>query len=93
MQPFSRSWNGKVPSEVGPPPWSSAPTVVLLNPSYRNYGSGPTKYPLADMLQFVLEFATTKPPNVATAEDPRPSSPSPSQAGQPVAEAVSPEPR
>uniref|UniRef100_A0A3B4A0L9 Ubiquitin carboxyl-terminal hydrolase n=1 Tax=Periophthalmus magnuspinnatus TaxID=409849 RepID=A0A3B4A0L9_9GOBI len=28
---------------------------------YKNYGSGPTKYPLTDMLQFVLEFATTKP--------------------------------
>uniref|UniRef100_A0A8C7ITL3 Ubiquitin specific peptidase 28 n=1 Tax=Oncorhynchus kisutch TaxID=8019 RepID=A0A8C7ITL3_ONCKI len=28
---------------------------------YRNYGSGPTKYPLADMLQYVLEFACTKP--------------------------------
>uniref|UniRef100_A0AAR2IT47 Ubiquitin carboxyl-terminal hydrolase n=1 Tax=Pygocentrus nattereri TaxID=42514 RepID=A0AAR2IT47_PYGNA len=31
--------------------------------SYKNYGSGPTKYPLADMLQYVLEFATTKPTN------------------------------
>lgn len=57
--------------------------------SYRNYGSGPTKYPLADMLQFVLEFATTKPINVTAAEDPRPSSPSPSQPGQPVGEATS----
>uniref|UniRef100_A0A672H9V0 Ubiquitin specific peptidase 28 n=1 Tax=Salarias fasciatus TaxID=181472 RepID=A0A672H9V0_SALFA len=38
---------------------------------YRNYGSGPTKYPLADMLQFVLEFATTKPTSVSPAEDPR----------------------
>ncbi|XP_056910929.1 ubiquitin carboxyl-terminal hydrolase 28 isoform X3 [Takifugu flavidus] len=56
---------------------------------YRNYGSGPTKYPLADMLQFVLEFATTKPINVTAAEDPRPSSPSPSQPGQPVGEATS----
>uniref|UniRef100_A0A7N9B207 Ubiquitin carboxyl-terminal hydrolase n=1 Tax=Mastacembelus armatus TaxID=205130 RepID=A0A7N9B207_9TELE len=32
---------------------------------YKNYGSGPTKYPLADMLQFVLEFATTKPTSVS----------------------------
>ncbi|XP_039549635.1 ubiquitin carboxyl-terminal hydrolase 28 isoform X2 [Pimephales promelas] len=32
---------------------------------YKNYGSGPTKYPLADMLQYVLEFATTKPTNVS----------------------------
>lgn len=28
---------------------------------YKNYGSGPAKYPLADMMQYVLEFATTKP--------------------------------
>uniref|UniRef100_A0A8C7J4K8 Ubiquitin carboxyl-terminal hydrolase n=1 Tax=Oncorhynchus kisutch TaxID=8019 RepID=A0A8C7J4K8_ONCKI len=32
---------------------------------YRNYGSGPTKYPLADMLQYVLEFACTKPTSVS----------------------------
>ncbi|XP_062867188.1 ubiquitin carboxyl-terminal hydrolase 28 [Trichomycterus rosablanca] len=31
--------------------------------SYKHYGSGPNKYPLADMLQYVLEFATTKPTN------------------------------
>ncbi|CAB1316572.1 unnamed protein product, partial [Coregonus sp. 'balchen'] len=36
---------------------------------YRNYGSGPTKYPLADMLQYVLEFASTKPTSVSPAED------------------------
>lgn len=69
-----------------------AEASVLTDPafvtSYRNYGSGPTKYPLADMLQFVLEFATTKPANVTTAEDPTPSSPSPSQTGQPVSEAI-----
>uniref|UniRef100_A0A667YTQ0 Ubiquitin carboxyl-terminal hydrolase n=1 Tax=Myripristis murdjan TaxID=586833 RepID=A0A667YTQ0_9TELE len=40
---------------------------------YKNYGSGPNKYPLADMLQFVLEFATTKPVTVSPAEDLRPS--------------------
>ncbi|TSQ12700.1 Ubiquitin carboxyl-terminal hydrolase 28 [Bagarius yarrelli] len=28
--------------------------------SYKNYGSGPNKYPLTDMLQYVLEFATSK---------------------------------
>uniref|UniRef100_A0A8C8HBH0 Ubiquitin carboxyl-terminal hydrolase n=1 Tax=Oncorhynchus tshawytscha TaxID=74940 RepID=A0A8C8HBH0_ONCTS len=38
---------------------------------YRNYGSGPTKYPLADMLQYVLEFACTKPTSVSPAEDVR----------------------
>uniref|UniRef100_A0A8C5A8R0 Ubiquitin specific peptidase 28 n=1 Tax=Gadus morhua TaxID=8049 RepID=A0A8C5A8R0_GADMO len=50
--------------------------------SYKNYGSGPLKYPLADMLQFVLEFATTKPPSASQAEDPRnggsPATPPPS---------------
>ncbi|KAG9351497.1 hypothetical protein JZ751_022747 [Albula glossodonta] len=37
--------------------------------SYKNYGSGPAKYPLADMLQYVLEFATTKPTSVSPTED------------------------
>uniref|UniRef100_A0A671T0V5 Ubiquitin carboxyl-terminal hydrolase n=1 Tax=Sinocyclocheilus anshuiensis TaxID=1608454 RepID=A0A671T0V5_9TELE len=37
---------------------------------YKNYGSGPTKYPLADMLQYVLEFVTTKPTNVSPASVP-----------------------
>uniref|UniRef100_A0A672M8D0 Ubiquitin carboxyl-terminal hydrolase n=1 Tax=Sinocyclocheilus grahami TaxID=75366 RepID=A0A672M8D0_SINGR len=37
---------------------------------YKNYGSGPTKYPLADMLQYVVEFATTKPTNVSPASVP-----------------------
>uniref|UniRef100_A0A8C1JY44 Ubiquitin carboxyl-terminal hydrolase n=1 Tax=Cyprinus carpio TaxID=7962 RepID=A0A8C1JY44_CYPCA len=37
---------------------------------YKNYGSGPTKYPLADMLQYVLEFATTKPTDVSPASVP-----------------------
>ncbi|KAI5096602.1 ubiquitin carboxyl-terminal hydrolase 28 isoform X2, partial [Silurus meridionalis] len=31
--------------------------------SYKNYGSGPNKYPLADMLQYVLEFASSKQTN------------------------------
>ncbi|XP_053334372.1 ubiquitin carboxyl-terminal hydrolase 28 [Clarias gariepinus] len=34
--------------------------------SYKNYGSGPNKYPLADMLQYVLEFATSKQTNAST---------------------------
>uniref|UniRef100_A0A4W5QKI2 Ubiquitin carboxyl-terminal hydrolase n=1 Tax=Hucho hucho TaxID=62062 RepID=A0A4W5QKI2_9TELE len=38
---------------------------------YRNYGSGPTNYPLADMLQYMLEFACTKPTSVSPAEDAR----------------------
>ncbi|XP_028451128.1 ubiquitin carboxyl-terminal hydrolase 28 isoform X2 [Perca flavescens] len=54
---------------------------------YKNYGSGPTKYPLADMLQFVLEFATTKPTSVSPAEDLRPASPTP--ANHPLSEQVS----
>ncbi|KAJ0004087.1 hypothetical protein NQD34_010301 [Periophthalmus magnuspinnatus] len=44
---------------------------------YKNYGSGPTKYPLTDMLQFVLEFATTKPSNVSPTEDLRAAASSP----------------
>ncbi|CAL9684958.1 unnamed protein product [Knipowitschia caucasica] len=44
---------------------------------YKNYGSGPTKYPLTDMLQFVLEFATTKPSSVSPTEDLRAAASSP----------------
>ncbi|XP_054481245.1 ubiquitin carboxyl-terminal hydrolase 28 [Anoplopoma fimbria] len=54
---------------------------------YKNYGSGPTKYPLADMLQFVLEFATTKPTSVSPAEELRPASPTP--ASHPLSELIS----
>ncbi|XP_068456106.1 ubiquitin carboxyl-terminal hydrolase 28 isoform X3 [Clinocottus analis] len=54
---------------------------------YKKYGSGPTKYPLADMLQFVLEFATTKPTSVSPAEDLRPASPTP--ASHPLSELFS----
>ncbi|XP_051793293.1 ubiquitin carboxyl-terminal hydrolase 28 isoform X3 [Acanthochromis polyacanthus] len=56
---------------------------------YKNYGSGPTKYPLADMLQFVLEFATTKPTSVSPAEDPRLAASSPTPTGLPLSETVS----
>ncbi|XP_037604099.1 ubiquitin carboxyl-terminal hydrolase 28 isoform X2 [Sebastes umbrosus] len=55
---------------------------------YKNYGSGPTKYPLADMLQFVLEFATTKPSSVSPAEDLRPASPTPASR-DPLSELIS----
>uniref|UniRef100_A0A8C7ITB1 Ubiquitin carboxyl-terminal hydrolase n=1 Tax=Oncorhynchus kisutch TaxID=8019 RepID=A0A8C7ITB1_ONCKI len=48
---------------------------------YRNYGSGPTKYPLADMLQYVLEFACTKPTSVSPAEDVRLAASSPTPPG------------
>ncbi len=57
--------------------------------SYKNYGSGPTKYPLADVLQFVLEFATTKPTSVSPAEDLRPNSSSPTPASHPLSEPIS----
>ncbi|KAM9846615.1 ubiquitin carboxyl-terminal hydrolase 28 isoform 1-T1 [Aulostomus maculatus] len=56
---------------------------------YKNYGSGPAKYPLADMLQFVLEFATTKPSSVSPAEDMRPASCSPTPASHPLSEPTS----
>ncbi|XP_054611538.1 ubiquitin carboxyl-terminal hydrolase 28 isoform X3 [Dunckerocampus dactyliophorus] len=56
---------------------------------YKNYGSGPSKYPLADMLQFVLEFASTKPVNVSPAEDTRPPSSSPTPPSHPLSESIS----
>ncbi|XP_034461678.1 ubiquitin carboxyl-terminal hydrolase 28 isoform X1 [Hippoglossus hippoglossus] len=56
---------------------------------YKNYGSGPTKYPLADMLQFVLEFATTKPTSVSPAEDLRLAASSPTLSGPPLSEPTS----
>uniref|UniRef100_A0A8C9SU82 Ubiquitin carboxyl-terminal hydrolase n=1 Tax=Scleropages formosus TaxID=113540 RepID=A0A8C9SU82_SCLFO len=39
--------------------------------SYKSYGSGPTKYPLADMLEYVLEFATTTPTSTSPVKDVR----------------------
>lgn len=63
--------------------------VLSLFHSYKNYGSGPTKYPLADMLQFVLEFASTKPTSVSPAEDLRLSSSSPTPASHPLSEPAS----
>nr|XP_019952865.1 PREDICTED: ubiquitin carboxyl-terminal hydrolase 28 isoform X4 [Paralichthys olivaceus] len=58
---------------------------------YKNYGSGPTKYPLADMLQFVLEFATTKPTSVSPAEDLRLAASSPTPSSHPLSETTSTE--
>ncbi|XP_061608028.1 ubiquitin carboxyl-terminal hydrolase 28 isoform X2 [Phyllopteryx taeniolatus] len=58
---------------------------------YKNYGSGPSKYPLADMLQFVLEFASTKPSAVSPAEDARPPSSSPTPPRHPLSVTASPE--
>ncbi|KAM4727355.1 ubiquitin carboxyl-terminal hydrolase 28 [Anableps anableps] len=55
---------------------------------YKNYGSGPMKYPLADMLQFVLEFATTKPTSVSPAEDPRLATSSPPPTSYSLSEAI-----
>ncbi|XP_007563041.1 ubiquitin carboxyl-terminal hydrolase 28 isoform X1 [Poecilia formosa] len=55
---------------------------------YKNYGSGPMKYPLADMLQFVLEFATTKPTSVSPAEDPRLTTSSPPTVSHPLSDAI-----
>ncbi|XP_077360663.1 ubiquitin carboxyl-terminal hydrolase 28 isoform X2 [Festucalex cinctus] len=54
---------------------------------YKNYGSGPNKYPLADMLQFVLEFASTKPSStISAAEDAQPLSSSPTPPCQTLCE-------
>ncbi|XP_064424799.1 ubiquitin carboxyl-terminal hydrolase 28 isoform X3 [Latimeria chalumnae] len=43
---------------------------------YMSYGSGPSHFPLADMLQYVLEFASTKPSCVPPTQDVQMSSPS-----------------
>lgn len=67
----------EIERETSPQSVECRPYFECLH-SYKNYGSGPTKYPLADMLQFVLEFATTKPSSVSPAEDLRPNSSSPS---------------
>uniref|UniRef100_A0A3P8RNA4 Ubiquitin carboxyl-terminal hydrolase n=1 Tax=Amphiprion percula TaxID=161767 RepID=A0A3P8RNA4_AMPPE len=64
------------------------PQIIYMD-SYKNYGSGPTKYPLADMLQFVLEFATTKPTSVSPIEDPRLAASSPTPTGLPLSETIS----
>lgn len=61
-------------------------TPSFLCLSYKNYGSGPTKYPLADMLQFVLEFATTKPTSTSPPEDQRPAASSPTPVSHPLSE-------
>ncbi|XP_057676425.1 ubiquitin carboxyl-terminal hydrolase 28 isoform X2 [Corythoichthys intestinalis] len=58
---------------------------------YKNYGSGPSKYPLADMLQFVLEFATTKPSAAFTTEDAQPVSSSPTPPCHQLSETASQE--
>ncbi|XP_041948042.1 ubiquitin carboxyl-terminal hydrolase 28 [Alosa sapidissima] len=71
--------------------------------SYKNYGSGPVKYPLADMLQYILEFATTRPcsaPPSSTSPQPPPhTEPSadntasdPSEGAPPSSDAPSPSP-
>ncbi|XP_068601113.1 ubiquitin carboxyl-terminal hydrolase 28 isoform X2 [Brachionichthys hirsutus] len=57
---------------------------------YKNYGSGPTKYHLADMLQFVLEFVTTKPTSVSPAEDLRLTSSSPTPQSHPISDTREP---
>ncbi|XP_043937004.1 ubiquitin carboxyl-terminal hydrolase 28 isoform X1 [Protopterus annectens] len=44
---------------------------------YMNYGSGPYRFPLSDMLQYVLEFASTKPTCVPPSPDRQVFSPPP----------------
>lgn len=34
---------------------------LSLPPRYVKYGSGPARFPLPDMLKYVIEFASTKP--------------------------------
>lgn len=89
LQPFSRNWNGWFTHYINLPTEATTlecPPSFQCVDSYRNYGSGPAKYPLADMLQFVLEFATTKPSSASPAEDLRPNCSSPTPCSQSLSE-------
>ncbi|XP_059812831.1 ubiquitin carboxyl-terminal hydrolase 28 isoform X2 [Hypanus sabinus] len=45
-------------------------TVLLQRlERYMNYGSGPSRFPLADMLQYVWEFASTQPSSIPPTQD------------------------
>ncbi|XP_072140017.1 ubiquitin carboxyl-terminal hydrolase 28 isoform X4 [Mobula birostris] len=46
-------------------------SAVLLQrlERYMNYGSGPSRFPLADMLQYVWEFASTQPSSMPPTQD------------------------
>lgn len=77
LQLFNRNWSGTsfLPQRIF---WtilhlskanSGFTKAFFFIYSYKNFGSGPVKYPLADMLQFVLEFATTKPASVSPATE------------------------
>lgn len=101
LQPFNRNWNGDFNSFVlfflmrnDLIDFFTLRQQILFwlcsgsIHSYKNYGSGPAKYPLADMLQFVLEFATTKPSTVSPAEDPRLTSSSPTPSSPPLSENI-----
>uniref|UniRef100_UPI00398F5E58 ubiquitin carboxyl-terminal hydrolase 28 isoform X2 n=1 Tax=Pristiophorus japonicus TaxID=55135 RepID=UPI00398F5E58 len=60
---------------------------------YMNYGSGPDRFPLADMLQYVWEFASTKPSCVPPTQDivaTPPPPPPPTMRSQPNANVASP---
>ncbi|XP_067826999.1 ubiquitin carboxyl-terminal hydrolase 28 isoform X2 [Heptranchias perlo] len=57
---------------------------------YMNYGSGPDRFPLADMLQYVWEFASTKPSRVPPTQDIMVTPPPQPTRSQPNANVASP---
>ncbi|XP_067849472.1 ubiquitin carboxyl-terminal hydrolase 25 isoform X1 [Heptranchias perlo] len=57
---------------------------------YLSYGSGPKRFPLADVLQYALEFASSKPVCTSPVEDVEPAPPSSTAAPQTTARQESP---
>uniref|UniRef100_UPI00398E6448 ubiquitin carboxyl-terminal hydrolase 25 isoform X7 n=1 Tax=Pristiophorus japonicus TaxID=55135 RepID=UPI00398E6448 len=57
---------------------------------YLSYGSGPKRFPLADVLQYALEFASSKPVCTSPVEDVEPAPPSSTPAPQTTARQESP---
>uniref|UniRef100_A0A8C9YMR7 Ubiquitin carboxyl-terminal hydrolase 25 n=1 Tax=Sander lucioperca TaxID=283035 RepID=A0A8C9YMR7_SANLU len=53
---------------------------------YLSYGSGPKRFPLADVLQYAMEFASSKPVCTSPVEDIDSSAPPGGTTGQPTAE-------
>lgn len=52
-------------------------------PRYLSYGSGPKRFPLADVLQYAMEFASSKPVCTSPVEDIDSSAPPGGTTGQP----------
>lgn len=60
-----------------------SPAFSLLSWRYLSYGSGPKRFPLADVLQYAMEFASSKPVCTSPVEDIDSSAPPGGTTGQP----------